>query len=352
MLKNMDKKTAIILFNLGGPDKLTSVRPFLFNLFSDQYIINLPKFLRYPLAWLISSLRASKARDIYRLMGGKSTILEETKAQADGLKKKLRNNMSGKIEIFISMRHWHPKMEEVIDDIEKYQADEMILVPLYPQFSISTTLSSIEDFLKLKSQSPLKDKTHKIICCYPIEKDFIKAHLKLLQEKIALMKNENYKILFSAHGIPKSFVKRGDPYQYQIEKTVEKIVEEGNISQENYLITYQSKVGPAEWLKPSTEEIIKDLAEQKINLIIVPIAFVSEHSETLVELDIEYKEMIKEHNIYYLRVPTLSIEELYIKSLSEMIINFSKKEKKNFTASSNFTKLCPKDFSKCPCNLK
>ncbi|RTK92330.1 MAG: ferrochelatase [Rickettsiales bacterium] len=342
-----NKKLAIILFNLGGPDSLQAVKPFLFNLFNDKFIINLPKFFRYLLAYLISSTREKKAKGIYARMGGRSSIMPETQSQANALAEYLKDKLDCEFKIFICMRHWHPMSDEVVKQVCDYSADEIIYLPLYPQFSTTTTASSIDDFTSKISKSKLKNIVCKTVCCYPLEESFIKSQATLISSK--LKKEKNYRILFSAHGLPKKTIDAGDPYQWQIEASVQAIINEIGIENLDYKITYQSKVGPLEWLKPNTEDEIEIAAKQGINLIIVPIAFVSEHSETKVELDMDYKEIAMKYSIDYVRIPTVSIDSLFIKSLGDIVINANKKPG-SFTLSSKMSRICPGNFSKCPCN--
>lgn len=338
-------KKAIVLFNLGGPDKLDSVKPFLFNLFNDKNIITLPSFLRWIVAFIISNLRAKTAKEIYSMMGGGSTILSQTEKQALALKKALLQECDNDIEVFICMRHWHPMTDEVLNKLASYRPDEIILLPLYPHFSTTTTASSIDCFLSKQKNTTLKNIKTKAICCYPEDKRFIEAHVSLIKKEIE--NEKNYIILFSAHGLPEKTIDAGDPYQWQITRSVNLITDSLKIPEKNYKITYQSKVGPMKWLSPNTEDEIVAAVSAKKDIIIVPIAFVSEHSETLVELDIEYKKLAKGHNIKYKRVCTLGINEIYIKSLTEMVKNIDSAEEK--ITSSSQKRLCPKNYSKCPC---
>lgn len=345
-LKN--KKTAIVLFNLGGPDSKSSVKPFLFNLFNDKYIITLPKFLRYLVAWLISSRREKTAQEIYAHLGDKSPILDETKAQADSLEKSLRTSSDVDYKVFICMRHWHPMSNEVVKDIVAFNPDEVILLPLYPQFSTTTTLSSIEDFSD-KIRKILPNILYKTICCYPKDKTFIQSHVDLISQAMEKINDKNNcRILFSAHGLPKKIIESGDPYQWQVENTVQSIIEELPFSQIDYKISYQSRVGPLEWIGPNTEEEIEKAGKEQKELMVVPVAFVSEHSETLVELDIEYKAIADKHSINYIRVPTLSINNYFVESLKNMVTNATNSES-NFLYSNEMKRLCPASYSKCPC---
>jgi len=347
------KKIAVVLFNLGGPDSLNAIKPFLFNLFNDQYIITLPSVLRFLVAKLISTRREKVAKAIYANTGGKSPILEETLAQKEALKQELIKNSDITFELFICMRHWHPMTAEVVKNIKNYEPNEIILLPLYPQFSTTTTASSLNEFAKNLSKELIDKIKLKTICCYPLNEGFIDSHVKLIEAKLSdKMDLSNYRMLFSAHGLPEKIVKAGDPYQWQIEQTVFKIINKLQLLPKfkkiDYKVTYQSRVGPLKWLEPNTEDEIKIAGKDNKSLIIVPVAFVSEHVETLVELDIEYKHIADEHNIDYVRVPTLSTNELFIKSLANMILNFSSREY-SCLSSSNFSRICPDIYGKCPC---
>ena len=340
-------KKAVILFNLGGPDKLDSVEPFLFNLFYDPAIINLPKLFRYPLAKIISKRRTPIAKKIYKELGGSSPILKLTRKQSDALEKKLNQNKNKDLyKCFVVMRCWHPRAENVISEIKLYNPDEVILMPLYPQFSASTSGSSINEWKDICIKYNYKVKTS-TICCYPTDENFINAHVENIKNKIG--KNINEKLIFSAHGLPEKNIKNGDPYQWQIEQTVKSIVKKMNIRDLDYILSYQSRVGPLKWIGPSTDDIIIENSKLGKNIIIVPIAFVSEHSETLVELDIEYKKIAEENGCkHYSRVPAIGINENYIKSMSELILN---KEIYKFKKDIYPPKTqCPPNFNKCPCN--
>ncbi len=343
-----NKKTAIVLFNLGGPDSKKAVKPFLFNLFNDKYIITLPKFLRYFIAWLISSRREKTAQEIYSYLGDKSPILDETKAQADFLEKSLKSSLKSDCRVFICMRHWHPMSDKVVEDITNYGPEEVILLPLYPQFSTTTTLSSIEDFSN-KIQKKLPNILYKTICCYPRNKNFIQSHVDLITKSLEKIEDkDNYRILFSAHGLPKKIIESGDPYQWQVENTVQGIIDQLPFSGIDYRISYQSRVGPLEWIGPNTEDEIEKAGKEQKELMIVPVAFVSEHSETLVELDIEYKEIADKYSMNYVRVPTLSVNNHFVDSLKNMVVSASNSES-SFLYSDEMKRICPGSYTKCPC---
>tara|TARA_B100000902_G_scaffold305604_1_gene294089 strand:+ start:9751 stop:10785 length:1035 start_codon:yes stop_codon:yes gene_type:complete len=339
-------KKAIILFNLGGPDKLENVEPFLFNLFNDPAILNLPGLIRYPLAKLIANRRAPTARKIYKELGGSSPILTLTEEQALALELKLNQDDSlSKYKCFVVMRCWHPRAENVVKEVIKYNPDEVILMPLYPQYSAATSGSSIKEWNDVCEKNYFKAKTS-TICCYPTDKNFIQAHKDLIIDKIKNL--ENFKLIFSAHGLPEKNIKKGDPYQWQVEKSVEKIINSLNIKNLDWVLSYQSRVGPLKWIGPSTEDIIIENSKLGKYIVLVPIAFVSEHSETLVELDIEYKELAEKNGCKnYLRVPALGTNENYIKAMSSLIIN---KLDYNFNGELFPPKTqCPNQFKKCPC---
>ena len=334
-------KKAVILFNLGGPDSPEAVEPFLFNLFNDPAIISLPGIFRFPLAKLISKRRAPIAKAIYEEMGGKSPILEETETQAKAIEKSLKSETDD-YKCFIVMRCWHPRAEDVIKKVKDFNPDQIILLPLYPQYSNATSGSSIKEWLDICKKEKLKTET-KIICCYPTEKDFILSYASLIREKINISNLSETTLVFSAHGLPENKIKQGDPYQWQVESTVNKLVEKLSIKNLNYILSYQSRVGPLKWIGPSTDTVIKEEAQKNKIIIVVPVAFVSEHSETLVELDIEYKKLANENGSKdYLRVPAVTANLDFINSLKTSIIEASNGSR--FTSSIK----CPEKYKKCP----
>lgn len=333
-------KTAVVLFNLGGPDKPESVKFFLFNLFKDPYIIRLPSFLRLPLAWLISRRRNKEANEIYAEIGGKSPILEITNNQAGALERQIQKSHPNS-KTFVCMRYWHPMTKQVVADVKKYNPDNIFLLPLYPQYSTTTTKSSLNAWFEESKKQKLIAKTN-YTCCYPVNEKFIEAHVSLIENEIKKINDKNYRILFSAHSLPVSIIKSGDPYQWQVEQTVQKILEKLNVKSD-YVLCYQSKVTPVKWLEPSTPVEIEKAAKDNKSVIVVPIAFVSDHSETLVELDIQYKELAENLNIKnYLRVEALNINEIFINTLSEIVVNNVDNLNPNTTI-----KICPQTFKEC-----
>jgi ferrochelatase len=286
-------KTAVVLFQLGGPDSPEAVEPFLFNLFMDPDIINFPfAFLaRKPLARFISNKRSMKVRRNYNMIGGKSPILDLTQKQADALQKRLRS-LDQNTTVFIAMRYWHPLTEETVRLIQSGHYEQILLIPLYPQFSQATTLSSLHEWNRQAKIAGLDIPT-KFICCYPNHPMFVEAltdNVTSALQKFPGVAEKDIDILFSAHGVPESYIKKGDPYQIHVEETVRAILKLGDWNIRSTLC-YQSKVGPMHWLRPSLLETVQRLAEEgRKHLLIVPVAFVTDHIETLHEINIDVRE--------------------------------------------------------------
>ena len=312
-------KIAVVLFNLGGPDSLPAVEPFLRNLFSDPAIISLPGFVRLPLARLIAKRRAPIAREIYAHMGGKSPIAEETEAQARALEAALRAT-GHHAKCVIAMRYWHPLTARAIEAVKAFSPDRIVLLPLYPQFSTTTTASSRSEWQTLAKRARLNAPLHEV-CCYPFEDGFVEALCDLVEKGLRTAKpGLSYRVLFSAHGLPKRVVDRGDPYQWQVERTVQAVLERWRGPAFEHRICYQSRVGPLEWISPATDAEIRRAGAEGKALIVVPVAFVSEHSETLVELDIEYGKLARASGVPdYIRVPTVRAHPAFIDGLAHLV---------------------------------
>lgn len=316
-------KKAVVLFNLGAPGCMGCVKPFLFNLFSDKAIIGLPNPLRYMIAKLISSKREKTAQDIYNLIGGGSPLLFNTRLQAAELEKQLNADSSAdEYKVFVCMRYWHPMSRAVIQNITRWAPDEVVLLPLYPQFSTTTTASSFDDWERETKAQNVQFKTRKVDH-YQTHPDYIRAHVDLLKKSYAeAEKSGKPRILFSAHGVPQKIIDKGDPYERHVNENAQAIMDAAAIDGADWVVCYQSKVGPLKWLEPSTEDEIRRAAADKVPLVIVPIAFISEHSETIVELDIEYKHIADELGLEtYIRVPALGLHEDFIKALKDLTLN-------------------------------
>lgn len=310
-------KTAIILFNLGGPDAPAAVRPFLFNLFNDPAIIGVPQPLRYLLAKLVSKRRAPVAAEMYDELGGGSPLLPNTQAQADALQASLGDPGT---RIFIAMRYWHPLTEATVASVKQFGPDRVILLPLYPQFSTTTTGSSVKAWRRAAGKIGLNVPTA-TICCYPQERGFIDAIAELLRPCLdSAARDGAPRVLFSAHGLPKKIVAAGDPYQWQVEQTAAAIVATLGRPGLDWRVTYQSRVGPLEWIGPYTDDEIERAGAERKALVVVPVAFVSEHSETLVELDIAYRRLAAESGVpRYERVATVGTHPAFIAGLTRLV---------------------------------
>jgi len=313
-------KLAVVLFNLGGPDSLEAVQPFLQNLFSDPAIISLPRFLRHPLARLIAARRAPFARKIYEHLGGRSPILSETDEQARALERAL-DQKGHQAKCFIAMRCWHPFTRETVQAVKQFGPEQIVLLPLYPQYSTTTTRSSLAEWRKEVVRQQLKVPQHEV-CCYPFDEGFAGALADLLERALKAAKPEvTYRVLFSAHGLPKRTIERGDPYQWQVERTVEAVMNRLDGRNLDWRISYQSRVGPLQWIGPATDAEIRRAGEEGKGLIVVPVAFVSEHSETLVELDVEYAKLAREAGAPdFIRVPTVRTHPAFIGALAGLAI--------------------------------
>lgn len=312
----MNKKFAVVLLNLGGPDSLDAVQPFLQNLFSDPDIFKIP-IIQKPLAKLIASKRAPKVIEEYKLIGGKSPIGYWTEIQRKMLEEKL-NSKEDLFDVFVAMRYWKPFTKEVAERISKNNYEKIFLLPLYPQYSISTTGSSFNEWKR-----HFNDKDRKVIYIenYHTNKNYLNAVIERINQALENFEDKSkVYLLFSAHGVPVSYIKKGDPYQKQIEETVELVIKQGEFNLP-YSLAYQSKVGPMKWLEPSTEKEIERLIKSGYkNLLIIPIAFVSDHIETLYELDIEYRKVAEENGVdKYIVSKGLNDSALFIEALKEEI---------------------------------
>ena len=347
-------KTAVVLFNLGGPDKPGAIRPFLFNLFNDPAIIGLPGPFRWLLAKLIAKRRAPVAREIYGHLGGGSPLLPLTREQAAGLEAELNapglaSRGPDEYRVFVAMRHWHPFAGETAAEVDAFGPDRVILLPLYPQYSTTTTGSSIGDWRRAAEKQGLAAETS-AICCYPLADGWIDAQADLLQRKLAEAGDTRLRVLFSAHGLPKKVVDAGDPYQWQVERTAEKLAGFAGLEREDWRVCYQSRVGPLEWISPSLGEELERAAADEIGVVVLPIAFVSEHSETLVELDIEYAGRARELKLpKYIRVPAVASHPSFISALADQVLNLAPRG--DGPAPANGDRLCPEGWRKCPCPL-
>lgn len=307
---------AILLLNMGGPRSIHDVRGFLFRLFSDPHIMRIPWFIRYPLAFLLSLGRQKKAKGIYQSIGGGSPLYEETKKMVSLLEDALGDNY----RCYIGMSYVAPFIKEAVFQIKKDGVEEVILCPLYPQYSTTTTASVLcEAYKEIKNQAAVVD--IKEIRSFPIMDGFIDA---LAQEVSRCLGEEAhkgpFKVLFSAHGLPEKIIRDGDPYVDECQQTVAAIAAKLKLKKEAYQLCYQSRVGPMKWKRPFLDEEIGSVAEAGKGVIIVPISFVLENSETLYELDIEYKKLALEQGaLFWRRVKTPAFNKDFIDGLINQI---------------------------------
>ena len=314
-------KIAVVLFNLGGPDSPAAIKPFLLNLFRDPAILRVPFFVRPLLARYIARARVKPATENYMLLGGKSPLLELTREQASALESALPDLNA---RCFIAMRYWHPFADQTVAEVLAWDPDEIVLLPLYPHFSTTTTGSSLSDWRERAAAAGLV-KPVTSICCYYDNPGFVAATATIVrqaytQAMATLGAGTALRVLFSAHGLPEVIVKKGDPYQFQIEQTVAAVIAELGIQQLDSVICYQSRATPQVWIGPSTDIEIERAGHDKTPVLVVPIAFVSEHSETLVELDVEYRELAHKAGVpAYFRAPAANSDPGFIASLADMV---------------------------------
>lgn len=323
----MTEKVGVILMNLGGPDSPEAVEPFLFNLFNDPAIIRLPGLLRWLIARLISKRRAPIAQEIYKHIGGRSPIVPETEAQRAALEAEL-----AKIGIDaacgISMRYWHPLAEETALEFKAAGISTVVLLPLYPQFSTTTTESSVKNWLQAARKIGYSPKCL-VVGCYPTDPAFINGYSAQIVKSIQdhnISISDRIRFLFSAHGLPEKIIASGDPYAQQVEASVaavkQTLKDKFGVDYLDIVTCYQSRVGPMKWIGPSTEDEIKRAGQDQKDIVLVPISFVSEHSETLVELDIEYQQLAVDHGVSrYIRVPAIRTNPDFIKGLAQQVKN-------------------------------
>lgn len=338
-------RLAVVLFNLGGPDSLEAVKPFLINLFSDPNIIGAPQPVRWVLARTIARRRENEAQGIYAQIGGRSPLLPNTEAQARALEGALADQ--GEAKVFIAMRYWHPRAAECAQAVAAYRPDEILLLPLYPQFSTTTVKSSLADWAEAAAAAGLGGIKSRAICCYPEQPDFIAAHAELVRQAIqAAAPSGKPRVLFSAHGLPKKIVAKGDPYPGQIERSAAAVMAKlDGLPDHDWVVCYQSRVGPLEWIQPYTEDEIRRAGADKRPLVVVPIAFVSEHAETLVEIEHQYRDLAHESGCpAFIRVKALGTSTLFIKALAQLVRG---RHDRPAVCSGDGRRLCPAEAVGC-----
>jgi ferrochelatase len=345
-------RTAVVLFNLGGPDSPDAVRPFLFNLFNDPAIIRVPGFIRPLLAALIARRRAPEARHIYAQLGGSSPILSETQAQASALESRMNDGHdggpAGGYRVFVAMRYWHPRAAEVAAEVVAWAPDRIVLLPLYPQYSTTTSASSLAEWHRAARAVGL-DVPTAAVCCYPTVEGFVAAEAGILAEAVrtctAKAGGTPPRVLFSAHGLPRKIVEGGDPYQWQVERSAAAIAAAADLDPESWRVCYQSRVGPLEWIGPETAAEIRSAGADGIPLVVMPLAFVSEHSETRVELDVEYRRLADESGVpAYVRAETVRTHPEFIEALARMTRDALARPA---VCAADGNRICPTAFGGC-----
>lgn len=339
-------RIAVVLFNLGGPDRPESVQPFLFNLFNDPAIISAPGPIRWLLARLISSRRAPTARQIYAELGGGSPLLANSERQAEALQTDLSG--LGEVRVFVCMRYWHPMSAETARAVAAFDPQRIVLLPLYPQYSTTTTGSSLVAWRRAASAAGVQAET-RAVCCYPWAEGFITAVAELLRPALdQASEHGRPRVLFSAHGLPRKIIAKGDPYQWQVEQSVKAVVRRLAVADLDHVVCYQSRVGPLEWIGPSTDAEIERAGRDGVAVVLVPIAFVSEHSETLVELDIEYRKLAEKKAVpAYIRVATVDAAAGFIAALAELV--HASLEDSAPLRSLEGPRICPAEWGRCGC---
>ncbi len=317
-------RTAVVLLQLGGPDSLESVEPFLFNLFCDPDIIDLPlAFLfRKRLARLISSRRAPKVREYYRKIGGRSPILKLTRRQASALEAVLRPRFDA--PVLIAMRYWHPMTDAALDEIVRRRIERVILLPLYPHYSRTTTGSSVNEWRRMMKERGISGVRVEVVeeyCEHPSYINAVVRNISIALNRVPARDREKIHLVFSAHGTPMKLVRSGDPYQQQIIRTYNAVLRAGKFGLPHSLC-FQSKVGPQKWLEPSLTATVEQLAgEGATHLLVIPIAFVSDHSETLYEINMEIRKHAMHRGIrYYDMSPALNSSPSFIQALADLVL--------------------------------
>lgn len=347
-------RLAVVLFNLGGPDAPESIRPFLVNLFTDPAILRVPGFVRPWLGRLIAWRRTGPASENYAILGGRSPLLELTEEQGRALEAALAD-APFEARCFIAMRYWHPMSEATARAVKAWAPDEVLLLPLYPQYSTTTTGSSVAAWDAACARAGLSVPTT-TLCCWHSDPGFAQATARLVRDAYAkaragLPPEVPLRILFSAHGLPESIVKQGDPYQWQVEQTVARVVEALGIDGLDHVVCYQSRVTPQKWIGPSTEDELARAGQDKAAVLVCPIAFVSEHSETLVELDVEYREEAEHLGVpAYFRVPAQNSDPAFIAALRDLVLRARGGGAAEAPRLCSFAggRQCPKPFGDCP----
>jgi ferrochelatase len=314
-------KVGVLLFNLGGPEQLADVKPFLYRLFSDPEIIHVKWApLRKAIAYSIATIRRKTSEGYYRQIGGGSPLRRLTEEQASELKEEFRRRGKN-VETFVGMCTWRPFLYEAVDKIKAADLDTIVVLPLFPHYSVTTTGSGFSNLRELLSGEAFRKRTVKWIRSWPVEPAYVEAFVQAIERELKKFGTpDRVHLLFSAHSIPESYVRKGDPYLDETKTTVEAIMD--RLGRRNpYQLSFQSKIGPVKWLEPFTNDVIVKLGREGIHdVLVVPISFVSEHIETLYELDILYKKVAADAGVQnFRRVPALNSDPAFIRALADIV---------------------------------
>ena len=309
---------AVVLLNMGGPDSLEAVRPFLMNLFSDRQIIRLgPRFMQRFIAWMIVRRRAPKSMENYRRIGGSSPLNEITRAQAEALCSLLEKEAgSGRFVCRVGMRYWHPRTPDVLKELKEQGIKQVVGLSLYPHYCHATGGSSIWDFEQAARRLEMSSR---VIDRYPDHPGYIEALLQCLKRGVeAIGRDQEFTLVYSAHSLPVEMIEQGDPYLDQLKQTISALEARSGIKGR---LCFQSRSGPVKWLEPATDHMLNSLADQGVkNILCMPISFVSDHIETLYEIDMLYGDMMKKRGVRLVRTPSINDAPPFIGALADMVL--------------------------------
>jgi ferrochelatase len=310
------EKIGVILLNMGGPERLEDVEPFLFNLFSDRMIIRLgPAFMQKTIARFISRRRAPKSSQSYAKIGGGSPLGRITGNQAKALEAELEE--FGHYKVKVAMRYWRPRANETLTQLHEENTKHLIVLPLYPHYSMATTGSSLAD-LEMAASGFTPPFDIQIIESWPVQPEYINALSETIKQGAEKFAGDTFQLVYSAHSLPKKFIEEGDPYVDHLKQTIQAVE---SLTAMPGKLCFQSRSGPVEWLSPSPPEMLEQLAKEGCkNVLMVPISFVSDHVETLYEIDMLYRDMAKDFGIRLERSPSLNCMPEFIDSLLEMVL--------------------------------
>ncbi len=311
-------KTGVLLLNMGGPDSMEAVRPFLFNLFSDRKIIRLgPRFLQRPIAWMIARKRAPKSAANYARIGGRSPLFDITRRQAKALEKMLRTRTGQDFSCEPGMRYWHPRTPRQLAAMKEQGIKTVVGLSMYPHYSLATSGTSLDEFLLEARRQGLSSQ---VVESYPDHPLYIRALKRAVEQGLeAIRDRDSFQLVYSAHSLPRRMVEQGDPYVDHLERTISALEKETGIAGR---LCYQSRSGPVEWLEPATDDMLMELAANGVREILcLPISFVSDHIETLYEIDMLYGEMMRQKGVRLVRTPSLNDSPDFIAALCDLVLS-------------------------------